>query len=303
MEFQFNKSPDQQEYLASLNECFSNWGDDATFSWVFRKPETTAAPDLFEIRDGEESLLAGSALTYRKVKMPDGNSFAMGTMTGSWTLPISRGKGCFTEMIRYSKKLVAAHHFDFLTAFVTQQNASFRRLEAEGSFLVPTNYIISKIDVEQIEKEFEHKFDLLDVTPENIAKVYLQRQQILNEVMHYEYSLADFTTQFINRANASILILQRNNDYVILEKTITIFRILFSTNYSLSFISDLLNWALAQQKNLFFLTTNVDHDFKNDDRFNLIPGYFTVLNAQHQQKFAASKIFVQRINIEYGDKM
>ena len=303
MEFKFNKSPNQKEYLASLNECFSNWGDETTFSWVFRKPDYIAEPDLFEIRDEDQNLLAGSALTYRKVKMPNGESFAMGTMTGSWTLPLSRGKGCFTEMIRYSKQLVESHHFDFLTAFVTQQNASFRRLEAEGSFLVPTNYIISKIDVEQIEKEFEHKFDLLDVTPENIAKVYLQRQQILNEVMHYEYSLADFTTQFINRANASILILQRNNDYVILEKTITIFRILFSTNYSLSFISDLLNWALAQQKNLFFLTTNVDHDFKNDDRFNLILGYFTVLNAQHQQKFAASKIFVQRINIEYGDKM
>ncbi len=303
MEFQFNKSPDQKEYLASLNECFSNWGDDATFSWVFRKPNSIAAPDLFEIRDEEENLLAGSALTYRKVKMPDGDSFAMGTMTGSWTLPLSRGKGCFTEMIRYSKKLVKDHHFDFLTAFVTEQNASFRRLEAEGSFLVPTNYIMTKLDVEDSEAKAESTFEVLEVTSQNIEIVYQQRQRILSKVMHYDYSLQDFTMQFFNRPHLPIVILKHKNNYIVLEKTTTVFRILFSTDYSFGLISELLNWSLAQERNLFFLTTNVDHEFKNDDRFTTIPGYFTVLNAQHEQRLAAATIFNNRINIEYGDKM
>lgn len=65
-------------------------------------------------------------------------------MTGLWTLPAARGRGAFTRIIEESVALTREHGGALLLAFVTETNASFRRLEAAGSVLFPTRYVSSR---------------------------------------------------------------------------------------------------------------------------------------------------------------
>ncbi|MEK7166020.1 MAG: hypothetical protein AAB874_04410, partial [Patescibacteria group bacterium] len=61
----------RDEYLKCVNLCFGNWGDNKTYSWVFEQEIGAPKADLMVLRkDGK--LLAGSAVSYRKVAFPNG---------------------------------------------------------------------------------------------------------------------------------------------------------------------------------------------------------------------------------------
>jgi GNAT superfamily N-acetyltransferase len=116
---------DAARYLAALNRCFPNWGDERTFEWAFRGAD-------FIVHDDE----AGSAVTYRNVS----NGTRAAIMTGSWTLPEARGRGHFSRMIDESLDIARSRDAAMLLAFVTATNPSRRRLESAGATLVPTFY-------------------------------------------------------------------------------------------------------------------------------------------------------------------
>jgi hypothetical protein len=86
-------------------------------------------------------LVAGSAVSYRQLARADGTRALVGIMTGSWTLPTARGRGGFTRMIDASLELTRSRGGAVLLAFVTEANASFRRLTAAGATLFPTRYL------------------------------------------------------------------------------------------------------------------------------------------------------------------
>jgi GNAT superfamily N-acetyltransferase len=121
------------DYLAALNACFPNWGGEAMFDWAFR------GADLLEVRDGER-LIAGSAVTYRDVRLPDGDVVRAAIMTGSFTLPGARGRGLFSRFIEESLAVSRKRDCAMLLAFVTGTNPSRRRLEAAGATMVPSFY-------------------------------------------------------------------------------------------------------------------------------------------------------------------
>ncbi len=130
-------------YLQSLNACFPGWGDERAFDWAMRRRVGGPSTDLMLLRDGGE-LLAGSAVSYRQLATADGRQALVGIMTGSWTLPAARGRGAFTKIIDESVALTREHGGALLLAFVTETNASFRRLQAAGSTLFPARYVSSK---------------------------------------------------------------------------------------------------------------------------------------------------------------
>ena len=132
----------EAEYLRCLNECFPGWGGVGSFNWAFRRIAGGPPADLMVLRDGAETL-AGSAVTYRTLRVPGRGEALVGIMTGSWTLPAARGRGCFTRVIEESVACVARHGGAFLLAFVTETNPSYRRLAAAGSALFPTRYLVS----------------------------------------------------------------------------------------------------------------------------------------------------------------
>lgn len=140
MQIERNPHGTESLYLQSLNACFPGWGDERAFEWALRRRVGGPATDLMLLREGGE-LLAGSAVSYRTLETVSGKRALVGIMTGSWTLPAARGRGAFTKIIDESVALTREHGGALLLAFVTETNASFRRLEAAGSALFPTRYV------------------------------------------------------------------------------------------------------------------------------------------------------------------
>ena len=139
MKVELNPGGAEREYLAALNASFGAWGDEARFAWAFRRTAGGPPADLMLLRDGG-ALLAGSAVSYRQARWGAATPTLVGIMTGSWTLPAARGKGCFTRIIDESRACCRARGAALLLAFVTEDNASFRRLRDAGSRLYETAY-------------------------------------------------------------------------------------------------------------------------------------------------------------------
>lgn len=295
-----NPAAYENKYISYLNECFPGWGNTINYDWTFKKDFGLRNADFFLI-ENEGEVIAGSALTYRTVAMPNGQTFVHGTMTGSWTLPAARGKGCFSVIIQESEKLVASHQYNFLTAYVTESNASFRRLEAAGSYLVPTNYIACTIP------ETDEAFEITEVVSPSVAvyeKLYHLRNEQVKYSLHYSYTLEEFIAQFIDRAEGKSRIVTLGDDYCILSETATTFRILYSSSYQFAFLQQLRMWAKSQQKNLFFFTTKIIEKTITHPEYKIIPGYFTILSNDEAVQQEMVKILKQNhFHIEYGDKM
>lgn len=300
MKFIINPKNHENNYLEYLNKCFPNWGNQKTFEWVINRNCNGENPDFFIINSDENEILAGSAISYRKLIFPDKSFSNIGIMTGSWTLPISRGMGCFTETIKKSSELVANKNFPFLTAFVTQSNASYRRLKDVGSYLIATNYIIS----ENLKNNFIHnnKVEILANNSENIKMIFDLRNQLLKDKIHFGYNLYDFENQFIKRNNP-VFILKIDNEFAIIEETSKMFQLHFCSDYSLVNIIKVVDWANNFKKEIIFFTTKINNDFINNNNFKIADGFFTILKNESSKNLDYKSIFDQEFNIEYGDKM
>jgi GNAT superfamily N-acetyltransferase len=135
----------RSQYLAALNRCFGHWGDESTYGWAFEREVDAPRADLFVLHRAGE-LIAGSAVTYRRARMHGGGEFIAGVMTGSWTLPSGRGQGCFSRVIDESVRIARSRGAGVLLAFVTEDNASRRRLLAAGCVSSASSYIFSTPD-------------------------------------------------------------------------------------------------------------------------------------------------------------
>ena len=138
---EINPSGLEDTYIAGLNLSFGHWGGREVYRWDFEREVNARPADLMVLRDDHE-IVAGSAVSYRTVRFESIESL-VGVMTGSWTLPAARGRGAFSQVIDESRRLVASRGGDTLIAFVTQENASRRRLVAAGCIEVPTWYVAS----------------------------------------------------------------------------------------------------------------------------------------------------------------
>ena len=137
-------NPDNHEsqYLDYLNECFPNWGGTTEYDWVFERKVGAFSADILLIENEEDGVIAGSAVSYRKLSQ-NGQNAEIGIMTGSWTLPAARKKGCFGKMINTSSELCRKKSVPYLTAFVTETNPSCRGLSSAGSYMFPTYHLFS----------------------------------------------------------------------------------------------------------------------------------------------------------------
>ena len=301
MNFILNPKNFSEKYINYLNECFNNWGNKANFDWAITRVFDHQKPDFFVLESIEKTVLAGSAITYRKLKFTDDSISEIGIMTGSWTLPASRGLGCFTKIIQKSLQLVQSHKKSFLTAFVTENNASFRRLQSAGSKLIATNYIISEnLKNNQISKNFDVK--ILENTSENVLLYFQKRQTLLTNKIHFDYNISDFESQFIKRVNP-VFLLRVDNELAIVEQNKTIFQLHFSSSYSISYINKIVDWANNQDKEIIFFTTDKNHEFANIENFKTVNGFFTILPVQSSEESKLETILEQNIHIEFGDKM
>lgn len=133
------------EYIAGANASFpGGWGDDRLFRWAFLEPRAGRTGVLIVARQGGDAI-AGTGVTFRLVAH-GGTQVLAAIMTGSWTKPGARGQGLFGSMIQRSVAVAQAAGAELLLAFVTNQNASRRRLDEAGATLFPSAYCLGPVD-------------------------------------------------------------------------------------------------------------------------------------------------------------
>lgn len=292
------------EYIENLNKCFNGWGGEKEYKWVFERKVGDYASDILLIRNEADGVIAGSGITYRKIsKGNKGEIINIGVMTGSWTLPAARRKGCFSKMIQSSKEICEKKNVPYLTAFVTESNASYRRLESAGSYLLRTYHLFSPEVPFKLNREVE--IQELKASTDTIDKLFEAYKKTHIDALSYTYQREEFLDQYLNRLKKT-LILKINDDYAVLEDGTNEVKILlltykdptaFRTNMQL-----LTNWCLENksQKAFFFTTKEELFNVCVALGFENVPGYFTILKTSGEDN--SERIF-KSLEINMADKM
>jgi hypothetical protein len=131
---------DAAAYLSGLNACFPGWGGEASYDWAFRRRVGGPEADMLVVERGG-ALLAGTAVTYRRVQRVGREPETVGCMTGSWTLPAARRQGWFKALTVASMEAVAARGCTFLVGWGAAANGSAATLLRMSSRVVETAYL------------------------------------------------------------------------------------------------------------------------------------------------------------------
>ncbi len=260
IEVEVNPSGIATEYLRSLNSCFAHWGDRKNYAWAFERRAGSFNPDLMALRRGGE-LLAGSAVSYRKISLPNGQIADVGIMTGSWTLPAARGQGCFSRIIGESIRLAKEKNAALLLAFVTDTNASYRRLADAGAALFPTSYVVSDADMPRPATALK-----IHEIPD--AEMFLKRMGNFTGVLrkngiHFFYPDPDeWRSQFLQRPLTTEILDIEGFGWCVMEKADGVDRVLMlalendTPEKMQECIEGLLQRSLTRGRNLFLFAAS-----------------------------------------------
>jgi hypothetical protein len=271
---ELNPSGMDELYLECLNACFPGWGGRESFAWCFERQVGGPRADLMVLRSGG-TVLAGSAVTYRRVVLSSGASILAGIMTGSWTLPAARSQGCFTRIIEASVEITAGHGGALLLACVTCTNPSSRRLVAAGSGLFPTNYVFTHPAMPPAPKE-AGAWTELPVDAEEIARLYTAAKHTPGCCVYYPTE-ADWVAQIVARPHPTRLIGLPGGERAIVEETATTDRVLYLSGGGLAV---LLRRAQERGRQLFAFTAQTEAAAATGALgLQSAPGYLTALQA------------------------
>ena len=133
---------ERQRYIAGVEAAFGAWGGERRFAWAFDRSCGAGPADLAVLVDPDGRWVAGSAVVPRLVRAPTGEVERAGIISSSWTLPEGRGRGLFSDLVDWSREVMRERGGSIVVAFVTEANASCRRLAAGGADLIPTSYAL-----------------------------------------------------------------------------------------------------------------------------------------------------------------
>jgi hypothetical protein len=272
-------------YIDCINRCFEDWGGVEYYNWCFNRQVGTYKPDIMILKNNGD-ILAGSGVSYRKVLTANNSLIIVGIMTGSWTLPIARGQGCFTRIIEESRLLTSEKGGIFLLAFVTEDNASFRRLKNAGSSLYPTNYLFST-EKTPIPKSDYSTSTVTDI--DNIIKLILKRlKKDQRGTTHFVYDRELWKSQFVKRPGLLEFLTINDTNYALIEKKGINDRLLFLSLEKQEFFDEcikaLLQHTLHEKRKLFLFSTSdfwKDTCIKMDLGFS--QGFLTTLIANEKE--------------------
>ncbi|MDT0677472.1 GNAT family N-acetyltransferase [Autumnicola musiva] len=297
-----NPSNYQEQYIENLNKCFNGWGGVKEYNWGLNRKIGQHETDIMLIENDEDGVIAGSAVSYRTLA-GNNQTIEIGIMTGSWTLPAARRKGCFSKMIENSNQLCKEKNVPFLTAFVTEENASRRRLESAGSYMFPTFHLFSPEEPYNID---ENNIESLE-NNENVRKqIYERTIKTQKNFLSFSYTLEEFSSQYINRIKETIL-LKIGDDFAIVEGGVNEMKILLLTSKDPSAfninIQAITNWCLREKgkKSFFFTTRKELADICLEKGFNCGPGFFTIL--KNSDESIDYKVLFNSLDINMADKM
>jgi hypothetical protein len=282
---QLNEAEFDREYLAAIKSCFGSWGDENTFNWVFRRKLSFPASDMMVLRSADGELLAGSGVTHRRLALANGNTIGIGIMTGSWTLPAARRQGCFGRISAESLSLTRERGGALLVAFVTEDNASARRLKAAGAALVPAHYVFTTVETSRPRNAVAiHTVPLMAQTGARMHEITANAGR--NSV-HFVYpTFDDFMSQIVKRPDPSEIVGDAVGNMCAIEQVNDTDRIQLMAcpanddRSAETFLAALLARALDRGRRMFLYTTNPTV-FSVTQRLGLghKPGFITLLVA------------------------
>jgi hypothetical protein len=206
----------EDEFLKCLNLCFGDWGDRRTYQWYFQRKTAYPDADLMVLKkDGE--LAAGSAVTYRKITLPNEAVVTVGIMTGSWTLPKFRGQGCFARIIEESVRLTAKKNGALVLGFGRTENSSFRQFAKAGAALFPTTYLFSTPETKL--QAASSKLKREESSEPVIKKLFEKLSASGMGYLRFAYSsVQEFSAQFIHRPGETEILSDHYGNFGIVEK-------------------------------------------------------------------------------------
>lgn len=262
MTVQLNPRGVADEYLKCLNLCFGNWGDRRQFDWYFQRHTALPKPDLIVLKISGETA-AGSAVSYRKVALPNDHEIDVGIMTGSWTLPQFRGQGCFARIIEESVQVTTNKSAALLLAFVTEENASFRQLAKAGAALFPASYLVSNPLTHPAAGALQ--FRAVEKTNEVITAMFDRLEKSSHGYCRLTYATAgDFRAQLVDRPGATEILGDSLGNFGIVERkeSTDILQLCLAAEDDhpgiAKCMAGLLNHALARERRLFLYSTRSD---------------------------------------------
>ena len=293
-----NPSDYKETYINYLNSCFPNWGNEVVYNWVFERQVGDNASDILLLKNEEGEVIAGSSITYRTVTTPNGLVVNFGIMTGSWTLPNARGKGCFSQIISESKRICFAKNVPYLTAFVTETNASYRRLKDAGFYCKIADNVFSNEDLFEIESSSNS----LELVPVDVDLLYAKYQLISKEKSVFLYTKSEFELQYIQRINF-VECAKVGTSYFLFEDTGSIIKLLFFSDFDSKTIQYFCNWIRINRakKVMFFVSDEFQIDILEANNFNFVKGFYTIQKTD-DNGLDDYEVF-KKISINLGDKM
>jgi len=287
---QYNPPDIQDQYLRCLNQVFGNWGDAEKYFWYFQRKTAFPNSDVLVLKNGDQ-LLAGSGVSYRRIRFSNGGEAVIGIMSGSWTLPEARGQGCFTRIIEESIQLTAQKGGAMLIAFVTEDNASFRQLAKAGSALFPSTYIFSTPDTPRPKHAAalhvaETSVGMANEIQEKLKTRYTDR-------IHFVYpSPKDLSDNFFRRAAPTEVLQDEAGGIAVIEtKPDTYLLQLYASGNHKACIASVLNRAFEDGRKFFMFSTRNDvTDICREMGLGIKPGYVTVLMTDESKLRSAKNI-------------
>jgi hypothetical protein len=213
LEIEVNPPGVQAEYPRGLNVAFPGWGELAMYRWCFERPVGGPKADLLVVRRGAR-LVAGSAVAYRSLRLETGVPVRVAIMTGAWTLPEMRGRGCFGRMIVESVALASRRGAALLLGFARAGNASVRQLAAAGSALSPTAYCLTPPDGGRHGAGARAAIE--PGSPDVVAlSTALERSRASR--VRFTYAPAEWASQFLDRPRPTECLTLDSNGWAVVE--------------------------------------------------------------------------------------
>lgn len=288
----------KENYLVFLNSCFPNWGNEIAYNWVFERKVGDNNSDILILKDEQGQVIAGSSITYRTTKLQNGSIVNFGIMTGSWTLPNARGKGCFSQIILESKRICFSKNVPYLTAFVTESNASYRRLKDAGFYCKIADNVFSNDTLFELNSD-DFKLEIVQTDTDLLYQKY---QEISAKNTTFVYSKNEFESQYINRLN-SVECTKIGDDYFLFEDTGSIVKLLFISNFDTNLIQFFCNWMRINRdkKVMFFVSDENKIENLEANEFNFVKGFYTIQKTD--DSLTDDYDVFKNISINLGDKM
>lgn len=287
-DFQVNPPDADSEYLKCLNAAFGNWGDRRQFEWYFRRETGFPAADILICRE-HGSPVAGSGLTYRRVRLPGGEEVGVGIITGTWTLPEHRSQGLFSRAVQSSVAPAAAKGAKLLFGFVTADNASFRGMQRLGALIFPSFYIFSTESTPRPKTDFI--LEPVEPSETITGEMFEQFKASGNSLARFAYpTRRDFRAQFFERPHQTEVLASSNGDFAVIEKKgKTDLLQLFLPQDETRMFGGLLAHALSRNRKFFTFTMESDAaDLGNDFGLEVKQGFLTVLPVSADFELPAS---------------